>query len=118
MTIEQLQEIAKELPGLTYDIKWDSHLCFNVGCKMFLVTAPENVPVTASIKVSDEDFEMLTQREGIVPAPYLARYKWVFIDNITRFNQKEWEHYLTQAYELVFAKLPAKIRKQIAGTNV
>lgn len=113
MTIEELQEIAKGFPGLTYDIKWEDHLCFNVGGKMFLVTAPDNVPVTASLKVSDEDFEKLTQQQGIIPAPYLARYKWIFVDDINRFSRKEWQHLLQQAYQLVYDKLPAKIKKQL-----
>lgn len=115
MTIEELQNICKQYPGMTEDIKWEDHLCFNVGGKMFLVTAPDAVPHSASLKVTDEDFDTLTQREGIIPAPYLARYKWVHIDDINRFTKKEWEHYSKLAYQLVHDKLPAKIRKEIAG---
>src|SRR5690606_27772381 len=112
---EEIQSICNSFKGVTQDIKWDDHLCFNVGGKMFLVTASDSVPVSASIKVSDEDFELLPQREGIIPAPYMARYKWVFIDDINRLSTAEWEHYLKQSYELIFAKLPTKARKEIGG---
>ena len=115
MTLEEIQSICNSFKGVTQDIKWDDHLCFNVGGKMFLVTAPDSVHVSASIKVSDEDSELLTQREGIIPAPYMARYKWVFIDDINRLSTAEWEHYLKQAYQLIFAKLPAKAKKEIDG---
>jgi predicted DNA-binding protein (MmcQ/YjbR family) len=115
MTIEEIQKICSRFKGVTEDIKWGDHLCFNVGGKMFLVTAPDNVPVTASIKVTDEDFELLPQRDGIIPAPYMARYRWVFLDDINRFTQKEWEHYLKLAYEQVFAKLTTKAKKEIAS---
>lgn len=115
MTIEDIQQICTTFKGVTQDIKWEDHLCFNVGGKMFLVTAPDNVPQTASLKVTDEDFEMLPQREGIIPAPYLARYKWVFLDNINRFSKAEWEHYLKLAYEQVYNKLTAKAKKEIAA---
>lgn len=115
MTIEEIQNICNSYPGVTEDIKWENHLCFNVGGKMFLVTAPDGVPVSASIKVTDEDFEVLPQREGIIPAPYMARYKWVYLDDINRFSKAEWEHYLKLAYNEVFNKLTAKAKKQITG---
>ena len=80
---------------------------------MFLVTAPDSVPVSASIKVTDEDFEVLPQREGIIPAPYMARYKWVHLDDVNRFSKTEWEHYLKLAYNEVFNKLTVKVKNQI-----
>jgi len=63
--------------------------------------------------VPDEIFEEVAAKEGFSPAGYLARYKWVFIDNINRLNAKEWEEYIKQSYDLIFAKLPVKIRKEI-----
>ncbi|MCD6019043.1 MAG: hypothetical protein K0S53_2164 [Bacteroidetes bacterium] len=113
MTIEELQTICKKFKGMTEDIKWEDHLCFNVGDKMFLVTAPDAVPNSASFKVSDEEFDELSQQEGFMPAPYLARYKWVHLDDINRLSKKQWEHYAGQSYKLIASKLPAKIKKQI-----
>ena len=113
MTIEELQHICKAFPGITEDIKWENHLCFNVGGKMFIVTAPDAVPHSASFKATDEDFEILTQREGFIPAPYMARYKWVHLDDISRLSKKEWEHYARLSYQLIHDKLPAKERKEI-----
>lgn len=112
MSIEDIQVICKSLKGVTEDIKWEDHLCFNVGGKMFLITAPDMVPVSASIKVSDEVFDELSDREGFAPAPYLARYKWVWMDDIRHLSKKEWEVYIKSAYQLVAARLPSKTRKQ------
>ncbi|MEO8665323.1 MAG: MmcQ/YjbR family DNA-binding protein [Ignavibacteria bacterium] len=44
MKIEDLQKIAMGLPGVAQDIKWQGHLCFNIGGKMFLVTSPDALP--------------------------------------------------------------------------
>ncbi len=88
MTIEDLQSICKTFPGTTEDIKWEDHLCFNVGGKMYLVTSPGTIPHTASFKVSDEIFEEISSREGFKPAAYLARYKWVYIDDINRIGKR------------------------------
>ncbi len=114
MTIEDIQNICKKYKGVTEDIKWEDHLCFNVGGKMFLVTNPDSVPSTASFKVSDEIFEELIAKEGFLPAPYLARYRWVYLDNINRLSVPEWETYIKQAYALISSKLPAKVRKELS----
>lgn len=116
MTIETLQAICEQLPGVTQDIKWEDHLCFNVGEKMFLVTNPDSVPHSATFKVNDEAFEEISQRKGFKPAAYLARYKWVQLDDINRLGKKEWEQFIKQSYQLVFDKLPAKIKKQVSVT--
>src|SRR5215510_3106509 len=111
MTIEDIQSICKKLPHTTEDIKWETHLCYSIGGKVFIITNPDGSPVTASFKTSDEDFAELSEREGCKPAPYLAKHKWIYVDNISRLKKKEWVVYLEAAYRLVAAKLPAKTRK-------
>ena len=113
MNIEDIEAICKTLPGVTTDVKWGQDLVFSVGAKMFCVVGLEQSPVTASFKVTDEEFEEMTNRPGFKPAPYVAKYKWVWIDDITKMKKTEWKKYLAQSYELVKAKLPAKIKKQI-----
>ncbi|MCE3227966.1 MAG: hypothetical protein K0S32_2517 [Bacteroidetes bacterium] len=113
MTIEELQAICKKFKGVTEDIKWEDHLCFNVGDKMFIITSPNSVPVSASFKVNDEEFDEISSRKGFMPAPYLARYKWVHLDDINRLTKKQWEQYAKQSYELIASKLPAKTKKSL-----
>lgn len=114
MTIVEIREICLSFPAVTEDIKWSDHLCFNIGGKMFLVTAPDNVPVSASFKTSDEDFAALPNRPGFIPAPYMAHNKWIFVDDINRFSKKDWEIYLKKSYALIVAKLSLKLQRQIA----
>jgi len=80
---------------------------------MFLITAPDAVPCSASIKVADENFDEISAREGFMPAPYLARYKWVWMDDIRRLSKKQWEAYIDTAYHLVASRLPLKTKKQL-----
>lgn len=108
MTLEAIQKICRGFPEVTEDIKWEDHLCFNTGGKMFLITSPDLSPVTASFKTSPEKFEELTEREGFKPAPYLAKHKWIHVDSIGRMSSKEWKELLQLSYELVKAKLPKK----------
>jgi predicted DNA-binding protein (MmcQ/YjbR family) len=50
---------------------------------------------------------------GFKPAPYVAKYKWVWTEDINKMKKADWKKYLTRSYELVKEKLPAKLKKQI-----
>jgi predicted DNA-binding protein (MmcQ/YjbR family) len=113
MSLEDLRAICKSLKGVTEDIKWEDHLCFNIGGKMFLITSTGPAPQSASFKVDDENFQTLTDKQGFIPAPYLARYKWVQVDDISSLNKKQWREYAEKSYRLIGSKLPAKVKKEI-----
>jgi predicted DNA-binding protein (MmcQ/YjbR family) len=108
MNIEELRKFCLAQKGATEDIKWGADLCFCIGSKMFCVTG-FNPPMKVSLKVKDEEFDELCARPGIIPAPYTARYKWIYVEDVTAFTDKEWKHYILQSYELVKSKLPKRI---------
>jgi predicted DNA-binding protein (MmcQ/YjbR family) len=113
MNIEDLQHICKAMPHVTEDVKWGNDLVFSVAGKMFCVVGLEGSPTTASFKVTEEEFEEMSTRPGFKPAPYVAKYKWVYIDDINKMKMKEWKQYLKQSYDLVKEKLAPKIKKQL-----
>lgn len=113
MSIEEIQSICQSLPGVTEDIKWEDHLCFNVGGKMFLVTSPDQFPPSASFKVPEDHFESLSSREGFRPAPYMARNKWVYLDDIRRLSPRQWQEHICTSYRLVAARLPKKVSRHL-----
>ena len=116
MTLEDIRTLCLSLPAVTEDIKWGHDLCFSVGAKMFCVCGVEP-PHGASFKVTEEEFEEMAARNGFIPAPYMARNKWVQAQELDALSHSEWAYYLRQSYELVKAKLPAKVRKEIDATQ-
>lgn len=113
MDIDRLRKFCLSLPHVTEDIKWEHNLCFLIGGKMFAVGGIDNDPFTVSFKVKEEEFEEMIQRECIIPAPYLARAKWVFIEEPDTLSKEEWEGYLRQSYELIKRKLPKRVLKTL-----
>ena len=113
MNIEDIQAFCKSFAATTEDVKWGHDLVFSVGAKMFCVVSLSGSPTSASFKVTDEEFEEMSSRKGFKPAPYVAKYKWVHIDDINNMSKSEWKKYLKQSYELVKTKLPPKIKKQL-----
>lgn len=115
MDIETLRDFCQSLPAVTEDIKWGNDLCFSVGGKMFCV-AGLNGQLTVSFKVKDEEFDELASLPGMRPAPYVARYKWVLVEEVNRLSSEQWEHFLIQSYNLVKDKLPLKVTRQLGLT--
>lgn len=113
MDIEAIRSICTNLPHVTEDIKWEHDLVFSIGEKMFCVTGLDESPVSMSFKATDEVFEELSVLPGFKPAPYLARHKWILVEDISILKKEELESYVKQSYELVKAKLPAKTRKSL-----
>ncbi|WP_205503128.1 MmcQ/YjbR family DNA-binding protein [Rufibacter psychrotolerans] len=107
MNLEALRSLCLSFPAVTEDIKWEHDLCFSVGGKMFCVASLEP-PFTFSLKVTDPEFEELLAKPGIVPAPYLARYKWVLVEEAQALPQDRLEQLIRQSYELIKGKLPKK----------
>jgi predicted DNA-binding protein (MmcQ/YjbR family) len=114
MTLEDIRLICLSLPETTEDVKWGNDLVFSIGGKMYIVLGLDESPTSASFKVRDEEFEEMCDHDGFKPAPYVARYKWVRIDNIERLSQKEWVAFIKQSYELVKDKLSAKLKKELS----
>lgn len=113
MNTETIRDKCLQLPGVTEDIKWGKDLCFSVGGKMFLVVGPDQSPVSASFKVSDEDFDEMSARPGFKPAPYMAKHKWVWVVDISLMKEKEWNSVIKQSYQLVKSKLSKKMQEKL-----
>lgn len=117
MDVEQLRKICLAFPGATEQIQWGDDLLFKVGGKMFAITPLIPAPVCLSLKVTPENFVELTERPGIIPAPYLARAKWIALESRDALTPSELAPLLRASYELVVAKLPRKIRESLASSR-
>lgn len=116
MNLNKAKTYCRKLPGATEDIKWESNLVFSVGEKMFAVMGAEGSDRGISFKVDGDRFLELTDRPGIIPAPYLARAKWVYIEDKKAVSDAEMAELLQRSYELVFAKLTKKLQREIQGS--
>ena len=110
MTIDSAREFCLALPHATESVQWGNDLVMKVAGKMFAVMVLEPARVWISFKCSPEDFAELTERSGIVPAPYSARYHWIALETRDALTTAELKHQLRRSYDLVFEKLPKKTR--------
>ena len=117
MDLEALRRLCLSFPGVTEQIQWGDALLFKVGGKMFAVTSLEPSPVYLSFKADPEKFFELVERQGVIPAPYLARAKWVGLETREAIATAELSGLLREAYDLIAAKLSQKTRESLAKSG-
>jgi len=111
MDVDWLRALCLSFPSVTEQIQWGNDLLFKVHGKMFAVAPLEPAAVCLCFKCSEESFADLTERPNIIPAPYLARAKWVALEAPEALTREETATLLRTSYELVFAKLPRSVRQ-------
>jgi predicted DNA-binding protein (MmcQ/YjbR family) len=111
MDLESIRTYCLSLPHVDEKVQWENDLLFRIGGKMFAVVALEpSHGVLMSCKCTPEKFAELVEQDGIIPAPYVARYHWVGFERFDALPERELKALLQNAYQLVRDKLPKKIR--------
>ena len=111
-SVAKVKAYCLALPGATHDVKWGQDHCYSVGGKMFAVVGPDG---SMSFKVDDARFLELTDREGMIPAPYMAKHKWVLVQDLKKADEREVRELVARSHALILSKLPKKLQREIAG---
>lgn len=116
MDIESVRSYCLSFPHVTEDIQWEHDLLFRIGGKIFTtVVLDPSHPYRLSFKCTPERFAELIEKEGIDPAPYVARYHWVALQSYDSLSKAEIEQFIRDSYHMVFEKLPKKIKAQLSS---
>lgn len=116
MDSESVRAYCLSFPQVTEEVLWGNDLVFKIGGKMFAVISLEEVSDHCmSLKCTPEKFTELIERTGIVPAPYVARYHWVALEKFNALGEKELKALLRNSYDLVFGRLPKKVKAGLSS---
>src|SRR3981189_984635 len=109
--VDWIRKLCLSFPDVTEDMPWGDDLCFKIRGKIFtgIVLSDGRVP-RITLKCAPETFHELLEIEGISPAPYVGRYKWVMLANSNVLSANELESLIRQSYELVAAKAPKQTK--------
>ena len=110
MTRDEFDAACRALPGVTMVIQWGADGVYKVGGRIFAII---NSSGGASFKVTDIAFEALSESGQARPAPYLARAKWLYFDDVAGLDADEVRAWLATAHALVAAKLTRAQRAEI-----
>ncbi len=115
MDIEWVRLHCLSHPHVTEQVQWGNDLLFKVGGKMFAGVPLEPARVWLSLKADPEEFAELVETPGVIPAPYLARAKWIAIESERALSRNEVLRLISKSYEMVFAKLTKKLQAELAA---
>jgi predicted DNA-binding protein (MmcQ/YjbR family) len=80
-----------------------------IGGKMFcLVNLSGGTFGVVSYSAGPERYAELLERDGLLPAPYMARIHWISAERWSAWRNAEWESELRTAHAITFAKLPKR----------
>src|SRR4051812_4134044 len=117
MDAESARAFLLKLPHVVETQQWGDNLLFwvgdkAIGGKMFCVMnldGDDRGHGIISYSAGPERFSELLEREGIKPAPYMARNHWVAVDRWSAWRNSEWQSELRAAHAITFAKLPKRV---------
>jgi predicted DNA-binding protein (MmcQ/YjbR family) len=115
MNIEWVRQHCLSHPHTTEQIQWGNDLLFKVGGKMFAGMPLEPARVWLTLKADPEEFSELIEHQGVIPAPYMARAKWIAIENERALPRTEVFRLVSKSYEMVFANLTKKLQAELAA---
>jgi|SRR5277367_123042 len=113
MNADWVRDLCLSFPHTTESVQWGDNLVFKVAGKIHAIAILHPAQIWLSFKVSPEKFAELTERTGIIPAPYLARAKWIGIETNDALSLDELAALLRESYDMVVAKLPKKRREAL-----
>ena len=120
MDADQMRKFLLTLPHIVETMQWGNNLVYwvgdkAIGGKMFaLVNLDDSLSHgVISYSAGPERYPELLEREGLYPAPYMARIHWVAAERWDVFRNAEWQDELRAAHTITYAKHPNKVKANI-----
>jgi predicted DNA-binding protein (MmcQ/YjbR family) len=112
MRYGEFNKFCRALPATTYVVQWGGAHVWKVGGKVFAIAWEENGKAAFTFKVSDIAFEMLKDKRGLRPAPYLASRGLKWIQNFAKpgLSDARLRDYIRQSHAIVAQGLSRKRR--------
>jgi len=112
MNVETIRRYCLSFPRTQEKLQWGETLCFKVEGKIFTLVSLDAVPPSLCLKAAPDKFAELLEIEGITPAPYVGRYKWVLLERLDLLPPTELQELIAQSYEMVTAKLSKSSKRK------
>ncbi|MCT4655491.1 MAG: MmcQ/YjbR family DNA-binding protein [Cohaesibacter sp.] len=123
MTRDEFDRYCASLQATSHVIQWGGASVWKVGGKIFAICSnwgedakpdPDGIITPKfSFKCSELAYEVLTEQEGIIPAPYLARAKWVQLETPAAMEDEDIRLHIDAAHEIIGRKLTKKLQKEL-----
>jgi predicted DNA-binding protein (MmcQ/YjbR family) len=116
--VKTYNSFCKSLPHTAYVVQWGGAHVWKVGGptgKLFAVGWDEPDGLLITFKASAMSYDLLKDREGMRPAPYLASrgMKWLQRFNNATLDDEALKDYLRESHRLAAMNLPKGVQKKL-----
>ncbi len=119
MTYEEFNQYCETFPAVSYVVQWGGAHVWKVGGKVFAIGGWQKADEAAvTFKVSDLNFDILSDEPGFRPAPYLAArgMKWIQQYDISQEKIDDLKYFIKESHRIVSLGLSKKKQKAL-GLN-
>jgi predicted DNA-binding protein (MmcQ/YjbR family) len=109
MNLDSVRDYCLSFPRAKETLQWGETVCFKVAGKIFAMLSLASIPPNLCVKCAPEKFAELCEQEGVRPAPYVGRFKWVLLERLDVLGDEEMGDLIRQSYAMVAAKSKAKV---------
>ena len=115
MTTEEFNTFCGTLLATSYVVQWRGAHVWKVGGKVFAIGGWGDDSPAFTFKVSDIAFELLRDKPGLRPAPYLASrgFKWIQHYGDPGLSDAELREYLLESHRMIGAGLSKKKQREL-----
>ncbi len=111
MTNDAIRDHCLSLPHVTEVVRWEGHLLFKVGGKMFAIIELDGH--SCSFRCTPDKYAELVEMQDIVRTSHnMWKYQWVTAETLDALEDWDFRELLTESYGIVRATLPAKVRAE------
>ena len=114
MTPKCFEARCLRLPAATKVVQWEGTSVFKVGGKMFALGGGfATRSGSYMFKVSNMAYALLIEHGLARPAPYLARAKWVALDDPKFLTPTQLKAYIRRAHAVIASALPKRKQAEL-----
>ena len=115
MTYDEFNAFCQSLPATTYVVQWGGSHVWKVSGKVFAIGGWQDDEPSFTFKVSEISYEMLKDRPGLRPAPYLASrgLKWIQHYAKPGLSLVDLQDYIRRSHTIISLGLPKKRRIEL-----
>lgn len=119
MTLDGYNRFCKSLAHTAHVVQWDDAHVWKVGGpkgKVFAIASRwEGPSLDITFKVSQLSFDLLKDRPGLRPAPYLASrgLLWLQRQTAETLDDAALKEYLRESYRLAALNLPRRVQREL-----
>jgi predicted DNA-binding protein (MmcQ/YjbR family) len=116
MTRDEFNQFCSSLPATHHVVQWHDSDVWKVGDKVFAICdRSSDLTPGITFKTSEFDYEVLREKPGMRPAPYLASrgFTWIQRYDYSEISDDQLQYYITESHRIVLSGFSRRKRSEL-----